>query len=72
MKSPRPLIARGNTAKLNKTRTRLPETWHAMRPALVATGGTTEATQFDALVSQLSKAKTAKDFAATTKPVPAA
>jgi hypothetical protein len=59
----------GNTAKLNETRTRLQETWNAVRPALVAKGGTTEATQFDALVAQLTKAKTAKDFAATAKPI---
>jgi len=59
----------GNTAKLNETRTRLQETWNTVRPALVAKGGTTEATQFDALVAQLTKAKTAKDFAATAKPI---
>lgn len=59
----------GNTAKLNETRTRLQETWNAVRPALVAKGGTTEATQFDALVAQLTKAKTAKDFTATAKPI---
>jgi hypothetical protein len=40
-----------------------------VRPALVAKGGTTEATQFDALVAQLTKAKTAKDFTATAKPI---
>jgi hypothetical protein len=59
----------GNTAKLNETRTRLQETWNAVRPALVAKGGTTEATHFDALVTQLTKAGTAKDFAATAKPI---
>lgn len=59
----------GNTAKLNETRTRLQQTWNAVRPALVAKGGTTEATQFDALVTQLTKAKTAKDFTATAKPI---
>jgi hypothetical protein len=58
-----------NTAKLNETRTRLQETWNAVRPALVANGGTAEATQFDTLVTQLTKAKTAKDFAATAKPI---
>lgn len=59
----------GNTARLNETRTRLQETWNAVRPALVAKGGSTEAVQFDALVTQLTAAKTAKDFAATAKPI---
>ncbi|HEV7429290.1 MAG TPA: hypothetical protein VGQ46_23300 [Thermoanaerobaculia bacterium] len=59
----------GNTSKLNETRTRLQETWNTVRPALVAKGGTTEASHFDALVAQLTKAGTAKDFAATAKPI---
>jgi hypothetical protein len=59
----------GNTAKLNETRTRLQEAWNAVRPALVAKGGTAEASQFDALVTQLTNAKTAKDFAATATPI---
>jgi hypothetical protein len=59
----------GNTAKLNETRSRLRDTWDAVRPGVVAKGGDTEAAQFDALVAQLTKAKTPKDFAATATPI---
>jgi hypothetical protein len=40
-----------------------------MRPVLVAKGGSTEAAQFDALVTQPTAAKTAKGFAAAAKPI---
>jgi hypothetical protein len=59
----------GNAAKLNETRVKLRETWDAVRPALVAKGGNTEAAQFDALITRLTGAKTPKDFAATAKPI---
>jgi hypothetical protein len=59
----------GNAAKLNETRTKLRETWDAVRPAVVAKGGKTEAAQFDALITQLTGAKTPKDFAGTAKPI---
>lgn len=59
----------GNAAKLNETRSKVKETWDAARPAVVAKGGNIEATQFDALVAQLTKARTPTDFAATATPV---
>ncbi|MEK6372186.1 MAG: hypothetical protein AABO58_05770 [Acidobacteriota bacterium] len=59
----------GNAAKLNETRSKLRETWDAVRPVVVAKGGNTEATQFDALIAQLTKATTPKDFAATATPI---
>ena len=59
----------GNAAKLNETRSKLRDTWDAVRPALVAKGGNTEAAQFDALIMQLTKAKNPKEFAATAKPI---
>jgi ribosomal protein S20 len=59
----------GNTVKLNETRSKLRETWDKVRPAVVAKGGNTEAAQFDALVAQLTNAKTVKDFAVTAKPI---
>lgn len=59
----------GNTAKLNETRTKLRETWDKVRPGVVAKGGNTEAAQFDALVAQLAKATTPKDFTAVATPI---
>lgn len=59
----------GNMAKLNETRSKLRETWDAVRPAVVAKGGNTESAQFDALIAQLTKATTPKDFAATATPI---
>jgi hypothetical protein len=59
----------GNAAKLNETRSKLRATWDTVRPALVAKGGSAEAAQFDALITKLTGAKTAKDFAATAKPI---
>lgn len=59
----------GNTARLNETRSKLRETWDAVRPAVVVKGGNTEAAQFDALIAQLSGAKTPKEFAATATPI---
>jgi multidrug efflux pump subunit AcrA (membrane-fusion protein) len=59
----------GNAAKLNETRSKLQETWDTVRPSVVAKGGNIEASQFDALVAQLTKATTANDFAATATPI---
>jgi hypothetical protein len=59
----------GNAAKWNETRSRMRETWATVRPALVAKGGNREASQFDALIAKLNGAKTAKDFAASAKPI---
>jgi hypothetical protein len=59
----------GNTAKLNETRSKLGETWDKVRPAVVAAGGNTEAAQFGALVAQLAKATTSKDFTAVATPI---
>jgi hypothetical protein len=59
----------GNTARLNETRTKLRETWDKVRPGVVAKGGNTEAAQFDALVAQLAKATTPKDFTAVATPI---
>ncbi|MEA2166596.1 MAG: hypothetical protein QOK37_4723 [Thermoanaerobaculia bacterium] len=59
----------GNAARLNETRTKLRETWDAVRPSVVAKGGSTEAAQFDALIAQLTKATTPKDFAASATPI---
>jgi hypothetical protein len=59
----------GNLGQLREARARLQEVWTAVRPAVVSKGGTTEAQQFDALVSQLTLAKTPKDFAAAATPI---
>jgi hypothetical protein len=59
----------GNVVQLHEARMRLREVWSAARPAVVSTGGTTEAQQFDALVNQLTLAKTPKDFAAAATPI---
>jgi len=59
----------GNLMQLREARMRLREAWSAARPAVLAKGGITEAQQFDALVNQLTLAKTPKDFAAATTPI---
>jgi hypothetical protein len=59
----------GDAAKLNETRSKLQQTWEAVRPAVVAKGGTTEARQFDALAAKLTQARAPKDFTAVATPI---
>jgi hypothetical protein len=59
----------GNLMQLHEARMRLREVWSVARPAVISKGGNTEALQFDALVNQLTVAKSPKDFAAITTPI---
>jgi hypothetical protein len=59
----------GKLLQLHEARMRLREDWSAARPAVVSKGGSTEAKQFDALVNQLTLAKSPKDFAAAATPI---
>jgi len=61
--------AEGNTARLNEARSKLRETWDAVRPEVAAKGGATEAAQFDALVAKLARATLPKDFTAAAGPI---
>jgi hypothetical protein len=59
----------GNAARLNATRSKLRETWGHGSSRRHRKGGDTEAAQFDALIAQLTRATTPKDFAATATPI---
>jgi hypothetical protein len=59
----------GKLAQLHETRMRLREVWTTARPAVVSKGGIAEAQQFDALVNQLTVAKTPQEFAAAATPI---
>jgi hypothetical protein len=61
--------AEGKLAQLHEARMRLRVGWATARPSVVAQGGIAEAQQFDALVNQLTVARTPKDFAAAATPI---
>ena len=56
-------------AKLRKTATALRRVWVALRPQVLAKSGVAEATQFDALVAEVERARTAAEYGKVATPV---
>ena len=59
----------GKIAQLHESRMRLSEGWTTVRPSVVARGGIAEAKHFDAVIDQLTLAKTPREFAAVATPI---
>ncbi|WP_315791249.1 sporulation protein YpjB [Fischerella sp. JS2] len=61
--------ATGNTSKLKTTASQMRRTWNAVRPSILAHGGTTQVQKFDGLVASIEAAKSSKDYARLVTPV---
>ena len=58
-----------NGAKLRETAAAMRHVWIALRPQVLAKGGVAEATQFDALVAEVERAKTPAAYGKVATPV---
>ncbi|WP_373530716.1 sporulation protein YpjB [Nostoc sp.] len=55
--------ATGNTSNLKTTASEMHRTWNAVRPSILARGGTAQVQKFDGLVASVEAAKSSKDSA---------
>ncbi|MEA5554728.1 hypothetical protein VB713_27760 [Anabaena cylindrica UHCC 0172] len=61
--------ATGNTSQLKKTASEMRRTWNAVRPSILARGGTAQVQKFDGLVASVEAAKSSKDYGRLATPV---
>ncbi|WP_234711195.1 hypothetical protein [Nostoc punctiforme] len=59
----------GNTSQLKTTASEMRRTWNAVRPSILARGGTTQVQKFDGLVASVEAAKLSRDYAHLATPV---
>jgi hypothetical protein len=59
----------GNASNLKTTASEMRRTWNAVRPSVLARGGTTQVQKFDRLVASVEAAKSSKDYGRLATPV---
>ncbi|PSM50366.1 hypothetical protein C7Y66_04235 [Chroococcidiopsis sp. CCALA 051] len=61
--------AQGNTAKLRTTTGEMRRTWNALRPSILARGGSAQVKKFDTLITRVEAAKLTSEYGRLATPI---
>ncbi|AFY91277.1 hypothetical protein [Chroococcidiopsis thermalis] len=61
--------AQGNTAKLRTTTGEMRRTWNALRPSILARGGSAQVKKFDTLITRIEAAKSTSEYGRLATPI---